>query len=267
MDKISLCNEWQDALAEWAIPDGIIQSAAESPWVLRPEKFAPNNNRTLTPTVGKIGELLAAVREIGRRSLIDVGCGAGGVSLLLLNLVDSLIVADESKPMLDALQNNFDGSVKKEIVFKTIEGRWPDVAIDAGTAEVVVCANVLYNVARPCEFIEALDGAAKSAVVIEIHEKHPHSEANAAWKHFWNIERPTSPSGMDLLEIIEAMGYAPRTTTFYRDSPGDRPLDDDLLHSIAQRVCLDSSRVAELREFLISNPVQRQQFRTIWWEK
>lgn len=267
MVKTSLCDAWGNSLAEWAIPEEIVQRTARSPWALRPEKFAPTSSRTLTPTVGKVAELLVAVEDPNPRSLIDVGCGAGGVSLLLLAMIDSLIVVDESKAMLEALKANLDASINKEITFRAIEGRWPDVAPDAGNAQVIVCANVLYNVPRPCEFIEALNNAAKSAVVIELHEQHPHSVANDAWKYFWNIDRPRGPSGFDLFQIVEAMGYSPQTDTFYRDSPGSRPLDDDLIESIAQRICLDKTREIELRKFLEGNPIQRQQFRMIWWEK
>lgn len=267
MTKEQLCRNWGLALKEWTVPSWILESASQSPWKLTPEKFAPSSERNSSITAIKIRELLASVNENEPRSLLDVGCGAGGVSLLFANEVDQIIGVDASVQMLEALSNTYANLPDKRAKLKLYRGEWQSLEDHIEQASVVVCANVLYNVAEPCSFIEKLNRSASHAVVIEVHEKHPHYIANAAWKHFWNIERPNEPTAENLAEIIKSFGYNPHSLSYLRDVPRTRSIDDDLVGSMLQRICLDRSRMDEMREFLLDHPVERLSTRLFWWQK
>ncbi len=267
MEKNTLCDSWGLSLADWAIPDSILSQAPISPWQLSPERFGPTQARTASPTVIKIKELLDLAVKPADRSIMDVGCGAGGISLLLLDHVNSITAVDISEKMLDAYRASFEAARKSDVAIRLVPGSWLSVYDDAGTAGVVVCANVLYNVPTPCEFISKLDEAATLGVVLEIHERHPHSVANGAWKHFWGLERPSEPTGKQLLEIVESLGISAHSSTFYRNPERRREVDDDLVQAIRERVCLDPSRDDEVRAFLLDNPAEQIESRLIWWVK
>ncbi len=267
MNSRTLCDDWERSLAGWAIPDEILNQTSTSPWRLRPENFAPSAQRANSPTVMKIRELLNRATEVESRSLMDVGCGAGGVSLAILDEVTSITAVDVSGEMLESFRRRYHEAGETRVTLKLVQGSWLSVAQESGRAGVVVCANVLYNVPNPCEFITRLNDAALIGVVIEIHDHHPHSVANPAWKHFWNIDRPEMPSAGQLIEIIKSLGINPETSSFYRGSEKTLTVDDDLVESIRQRICLDASRDPEVKEFLIENPVRQLESRLIWWTK
>lgn len=265
MDQNSLCDTWGEALARWAIPDEILAKATKSPWQLSPEMFGPISDRALTPTVSKVRQLLDGTEDVSSKSVLDVGCGAGAVSLLLLDHVVSLTGVDASQSMLDAFESGFQRANHSAVDLRLICGAWLSAFEAAGKAGVVICANVLYNVPTPCEFILRLDDAATLGVVIEIHERHPHSTANAAWKYFWGIDRPTRPTGEDLVEIVKSLGIAAQSETFVRDPEFE--VDEAMVRSIRERVCLDASRDEEIRNFLVRNPPAPPRSRVIWWTK
>lgn len=266
MESSYLCSSWKSQLESWAIPEEIISTAPESPWKLHPEKFAPDTLRSGTLTMKILKSLLDVDNGPGR-TLVDVGCGAGGLSVPLLGHVTQLCAVDASEGMLDAFRAQFEQSSSGSSKLRLVLGKWEEVARSLGTYDVVLCANVLFNVPDICEFIRALDVAANRGVVIEIHEKHPHSVANEAWKHFWGLERPAGPIGTDVLEIIESLGIHPLSEVYMRDEGGSVPIDDEFVRSIRQRICLDASRDGEIREFLLANPVERIPTRLIWWMK
>lgn len=267
MDSRVLCQEWQRLLESWAIPEDILSQAIASPWRLRPESFAPSDIRATSPTIAKIRELLSLPSGLAAKSVLDVGCGAGGISLLLLDELVSLTAVDVSQEMLDAFRQRFSQLDKTGVNLRLVHGSWLEVADTAGRAGVVVCANVMYNVPDPCEFILRLNDAAMTGVVIEIHESHPHSNANGAWKHFWNIDRPRGPTGGQLLKIIESLGIKAQSLTFPRNAYLARPVNEEMVESIRERVCLSPSMDAQIKEFLLQQPPEEPTTRLIWWTK
>lgn len=267
MRSDQLCSFWRDALAKWAIPESILETSKQSPWKLSPEKFAPTDARKTSLTVKRISEFLDRNSESRINTILDVGCGAGGLSIYFAKDLQQMIAVDGSEEMLAAYRSNWTEQNLDSDKLKTLAGIWPNVAPLAGQADLVICANVLFNVSNPCEFIKALDHAANRAVFIEVHEMHPHHVVNPVWKHFWGIDRPDSPTAQDLVGIVESLGIAPRSERFFRDPEGPREVDDDLVSSIAQRACINPSDLDRLRNFLMEHPIRRPEYRLIWWRK
>ena len=85
----------------------------------------------------------------------------------------------------------------------------PRVADTVPVADVVVCHNVLYNVADIPPFVAALDARARRRVVIEITPKHPQDRRRMLWRHFWNLERPHEPTAATAVEAIAEAGLNP----------------------------------------------------------
>ena len=78
-----LLDGWRSDLAAWAIPDNILSSVDQSPWVLPREVFIRRASRVATAPSGPSYERARAAL-VPSGSLLDVGAGAGTASLPLL---------------------------------------------------------------------------------------------------------------------------------------------------------------------------------------
>ena len=204
---MTAAGRWAEALQEWAIPEEILASAPEPPWGFPLQMFADSARRALagglTPTHQRVAE---ALPEGG--ALLDVGSGAGAASLPLAARAGRIVAVDQDAQMLRALA----GLAPDRASVELIEGRWPDVAGQAGDVDVVVCANVAYNVADLGPFIEALTRSAAHRVVLELSAVHPQSSLSPLWKHFWGACRPDRPTADDAETVVrEVTGVTPST--------------------------------------------------------
>lgn len=89
----------------------------------------------------------------------------------------------------------------------------------------------------------------------------------AAWKYFWNLDRPTQPTPSMLLEILSEMGI--NANIEYWDSTLGRDISNkQAVEFMRIRLCLPKSRLADVESYLAKNnqPVVRK-VATIWWDK
>jgi hypothetical protein len=138
-------------------------------------------------------------------------------------------------------------------------GRWPDVAAEAGQADVVVCGHVFYNVADLAPFISALTAAARRGVVVEMTRTHPRDRAmeRALWRQFWGLERPKGPSWKDAQAIIRQLGIEPRVDEWSAPARGSFEHLEELVAFMRRTVCVDASRDREVRDVVVEYAGQR----------
>ena len=125
---------------------------------------------------------------------------------------------------------------------------------------------VAYNVSEIEPFLAALNSHATKRVVIELPQQHPLSSMRNAWKTFWDLDRPVNPTPHDLIEVLKEMGITAKLELW--QGPKLRPLslENDVLF-LRIRLCLDSSRDSEIREFLEKQePMPSRALATIWWD-
>jgi SAM-dependent methyltransferase len=202
---VSAAARWAEALAEWAIPERILASAPESPWGFPTDIFNETTRRALSEPPTPTHQQITAVIPTGG-VVLDVGCGSGAASVPVAPPAGRIVGVDEDPAMLDALAATSAGRAAVEL----IEGRWPDVAGRAGQADVVVCANVAYNVSALGPFLTALTDAARMAVVLELTAEHPQSALSPLWTHFWGLTRPSRPTADDAVQVVEeVVGVTP----------------------------------------------------------
>src|SRR5262249_44752109 len=160
-----------------------------SPWEMPVDLFAAfaRDARVDSPTAT---HRRAAEAMPAGGTVLDIGAGGGAASLPIAPPAAHVIAVDQHQGMLDALEqigeaNGIDATV--------VAGAWPDAASKVGPADVVVCANVLYNVADLVPFVRALTDHARVRVVAEFTSVHPLTWLADLWQHFWGIERPHGP--------------------------------------------------------------------------
>lgn len=250
--------EWARSLAEWGIPKEILEKAQTSPWIHPPVLFQVPDEINLTISHTRAFEALSA-----NGSVLDVGCGGGVAAFALTPPASHVIGVDHQSEMLEMFSEN---ARKHGVTCEVFEGFWPQVAPEVPVADVVVCHHVMYNVADIGPFLKALTAHARRRVVIEMPTRHPLSSMSDAWKHFWNLERPTQPTATDLLEVLQEIGIKARVQ-YWTGPVRDRVDLDQESEFMRIRLCLPTERLAEVREYLIANPLPRQrEIATIWWD-
>jgi SAM-dependent methyltransferase len=196
-------------LDSWAIPARILEAAPESPWGFPPRLFRfEGKSADVSPSSRRALEALPRAGTV-----LDVGVGAGSGSLPLASRAASITGVDESEDMIAAFRA---AAGRYGIEHHTVLGRWPEVAPDAGTADVVVAHHVIYNVRDLASFCLALTEAARRRVVLEGTERHPAVELNPLWKHFHDLERPQGPTVEDALAVLTDVGIEPETENWTR---------------------------------------------------
>jgi SAM-dependent methyltransferase len=233
---VTAAERWRAELAAWAIPDEILAQAPESPWGFPPELFAAPPDPVETPSRDRA---LEALPDGG--SVIDVGCGGGAGGLALVPPASLVVGVDESERMLESFAR---ATADHGVQHRAVHGRWPDVAGDAGEADVVVCHHVLYNVADIEPFVRALTAAARRRVIVELTATHPMTTSAPLWKHFWNLDRPDGPSADLAVDVIRDLGLDVQVERWTRP-PRNVPREV-YVRMNRQRLCLSADREPEV---------------------
>jgi SAM-dependent methyltransferase len=266
-----LLARWRSDLAAWAIPEEITASVEQSPWVLPRQVFARRADRVAaTPAGPSYERAWAALDPAG--SLLDVGSGAGAACLPLLPRCTALTAVDTEPDMLDLLAERAQAA---GVQARLVTGQWPQVAAQAGTADVVTCQHVVYNVPEIEPFLAALTAAARRIVVIELSPAHPLVSLNPLWLRFHGLVRPVRPTADDLLAILAAMGVRASSQRWSRPGGRDYASFAELTDVTRRRLCLPPERSAEVATALTdlgldpSHPVDLgssgRELVTIWW--
>jgi SAM-dependent methyltransferase len=251
--------KWAKDLAEWAIPENIITQAPESPWIHPPAMFTLPSEIPDSPSHQRAREAVPA-----GGSVLDIGCGGGIAAFAIAPPAGTVIGVDHQAEMLKMFAQSAD---EKGFDHTEVLGDWPDVSPQTPKADVVTCHHVAYNVAQIEPFLKALDAHATKRVVIELPQQHPLSTMRDSWKHFWNLDRPVNPNPQDLIAVLAEMGITANLELW--NGPKLRPLDiEDDVRFLRIRLCLDSSRDPEIRQFLeAQEPMESRALATIWWDK
>lgn len=241
--------EWAAALAAWAVPEEIMARAVDSPWVLPRQVFTRRADALIAaPTGATHAAAVAALTEPG--TVLDVGAAGGATSLPLLGRapVSALSGVDADAELLAAFAERAAALGSPADVYC---GRWPDVAGEVPVADIVVCGNVVYNVADLAPFVHALTAHARRLVVVEMAASHPLTELNPLWARFHGIERPTGPTADDLVAALGELGIRPTVTRWRRPPEAEYGDFADLVDVTRRRLCLAPDAADEVATALV----------------
>lgn len=251
-----------DALAAWAIPQHILDTAPEPPWGFPPELFAASAREAMTSHTPSRSRALE-VLDTGAR-VLDVGAGAGAASLRLAPPAGQVTAVDASAGMLVAFAELAE---ERAVGHAEVLGSWPDAGDKVDAADVCVCHHVLYNVADLRPFALALTAHARRRVVVELTADHPQSTVNELWRHFHGVERPCRPTADDALAALTEAGLnvgVERWTSSSFNAAADRQV---LVSFTRRRLCLAADREPEIDALLDNSALMEpRHLVTMWWD-
>jgi SAM-dependent methyltransferase len=251
--------KWKSDLANWAIPESILSQAPESPWIHPVALFGVPDFIQMTPSNARALEVCDATSTV-----LDVGCGGGIAAFATVPPVAHVIGVDHQIEMLDLFTLN---AKERNITSKVYQGFWPEVAPQVPPADVVTSHHVVFNVPEIVPFLQALNDHARKRVVIEMPIQHPLSSLTSAWQHFWKLDRPTTPTPAQLIEVLAEMGISAKIEYWTGSLRGDRNLEE-MTEFTRIRLCLPKVRDPEVRAFLEQRPTPTvRELATIWWDK
>jgi SAM-dependent methyltransferase len=249
---------WRDNLKLWAIPKEIIDQAETSPWIHPPAIFQIPDDIQQTPSHEKAMEAMPS-----NGSVLDIGCGGGIGAFALTGKIRRAIGVDHQDEMLAMFKEN---AAARNIESSVHLGFWPELSSEVEVADVVVAHHVLYNVQDAIPFIKALSNHARKRVVIEIPQTHPLSTMNAAWKHVWNLDRPTGPSPKDLMAVLTEMGIDAHLLLWEGEMRMEQETPEAMNHRRI-RLCLPTTRLNDVSNFFRDNQFPKTRpLATIWWD-
>ena len=204
-----------------------------------------------------------AALDVAPLSVLDVGCGGGIAAFAVVPPATVVIGVDHQQEMLDMFQRNAAG---RGVQVATHLGFWPAIASEVGSADVVTSHHVVYNVPDIVPFLTELARHAHRRVVLELPTHHPLSTLTPAWRQFWDLDRPTTPTSGDLVAVLREMGFDPQSAHW--EAPTGRPLPFDEQVAVARtRLCLPESRDQDVADFLRQHPMPTTRDLTaIWWD-
>ncbi|WP_344075572.1 class I SAM-dependent methyltransferase [Luedemannella helvata] len=269
---------WREQLSGWAVPEHILAAVAQSPWEHQVGTFARRADQALaigaedSPSTARAREALTPTGTV-----LDVGAGAGAASLPLAPQMTELIAVDTNEAMLAALRERADPT---GIPTTTIVGRWPDVAPETPTADVVVCHHVAYNAPDLAGFAAELTRHARRRVVMELTNAHPMGVLAPLWMELHDLARPTGPTAADAAAVLAEAGLDVHEERRPRPPGPPHPDFGALVAATARRVCVPPERVGELAQALIDlgvDPADPRDLNTIdgrpieivtlWWDR
>ena len=195
--------------------------------------------------------------------VLDIGCGGGMAAFALTPPATHVIGVDHQSEMLVMFAEN---AQKRNVTSEVFEGFWPAMAGSVPRADVVTAHNVVYNVQNIEDFVQAMNDHANKRVVIEMPQQHPLATAAPLWKHFWYIDRPSTPTPTDLMHVLTKQGIHAQLKLW--DGPVRQETDLATAANYSRiRLCLPAEREGEVLEFLESAPRQEvKKIATLWWD-
>ncbi|GAA3230007.1 hypothetical protein GCM10017691_22580 [Pseudonocardia petroleophila] len=249
----SAARRWAELQEGRGIPPEILAQAPAPPWVHDPSYFVAPEVPTDTPSRDAGLELLGAGGTV-----LDVGAGGGDASLALAGAVSHITANDQQADMLETFAAT---ATARGVPFRTVHGRWPDVAAEAGTADVVVSHHVLHNVVDLPPFLLALTAAARRGVVVEMLAEHPMAWLDGLWVAFHDLHRPPPATTDDAVAVLRELGITPRVRRWERRTP---PKQDP--GWVTRRLCLPADREPDVAAALAATPPRPRHAATLTWD-
>jgi SAM-dependent methyltransferase len=196
-DDVDWAERWRSLVADRTAAAGA--HGDTSYWDRRAPTFARS-------TRGRVDEFLTVLEPYlsPRKTLIDVGAGAGRHSLPLADRLEWVTAVEPSEGMRALIPPRDNMTV--------VASTWEDAAV--APADLVICCHVLYGVEEPVPFIAKMERAARERVFIMLRDGALAHAAAVIRKQMPGAEEPRMPRFSDLFMLLSQMGIAPDVSFF-----------------------------------------------------
>ncbi len=192
-------------------------------WLPLAPFFKADPHRTDDPVLNRLWEEITP-----GSTALDVGGGGGRYALPLALHCEQVTVVDPSVSMIDGLRVGAQEANVSNL--SIVPGLWEEVEVDP--ADVVLCANVVYDVAEIEPFIRKLEAHAKDRVFVLAYMESPLSQFSPCWKVAHGEKRVDLPAMPELLHVLWDMDIYPNLETFpalHPETVRSRPVALELL--------------------------------------
>jgi 2-polyprenyl-3-methyl-5-hydroxy-6-metoxy-1,4-benzoquinol methylase len=176
-------------------------------WTRRAPSFARFSRgvRSDDPVVERVLEQMPA--RDGR--VLDVGAGAGRYAVPLAEAGARVLALEPNAAMVEMLEREARG---RDVGVTVEQGEWPAAESRVGSADVVLCAHVVYPIAHVVPFIRALDRTARCAVVMVARLGQVDEALAHVFEAVHGEPRVPMPNLPDLYNLLLQMGIPASVT-------------------------------------------------------
>ena len=183
---------WRSLVAERSATAG--SHGDSSYWDRRAPTFARSTRARADGFLDVMAPYLAS-----RKTLIDVGAGAGRHSLPLAERLEWVTAVEPSEGMRAQMPPRDNITV--------VASRWQDAAV--APADLVICCHVMYGVEEPIPFITKMERSARERVFIMMREGPMVHPAAVVRERMLGGEEPPVPRFSELFMLLMQIGIAP----------------------------------------------------------
>jgi len=141
--------------------------------------------------------------------VVDVGAGTGRYAVPLAELGARVVAVEPSSGMADLLDAE---AAARGVHVRVEHALWPDAESAVGSADVVLCAHVVYPIADVVPFIRALDRVARCAVVMVARLGQVDEEYAHVFRAVHGEPRMPMPSLPELYNLLLQLGFPASVT-------------------------------------------------------
>jgi SAM-dependent methyltransferase len=189
---IDWAEQWRRLVQERAAAAGA--HGDPSYWDRRAPGFARSTRTRVDDFLGVVAPFASA-----RKTLIDVGAGAGRHALPLAERLEWVTAVEPSEGMRAQIPPRDNMTV--------IASSWEEAEV--APADLVICAHVLYGVDEPAPFIAKLERSARERVFIMLRAGQLPHPAVVIRQRMLGGPGPRMPQFSDLFMVLMDMGIAP----------------------------------------------------------
>ena len=137
--------------------------------------------------------------------LIDVGAGAGRLTVPASRLCASVIAIEPSPTMAAELSNQIAARDIDSVRVQSL--RWEEMEHEP--VDVVLMSHVLYGVAPIAPFIESATKTARDCVVAVLGSSPPGGYYHPLWRPVHGEDRIVAPGAIEFGKLLQSRGHSP----------------------------------------------------------
>ncbi len=167
-----------------------------------------------------------------KSSVLDLGGGAGRLSIPLAQKNHIITIVDSSLAMINAADSHVKYLNLNNVT--TFHSQWEN--FPNNKYDHIFSTHVLYGISDISEFISKIHSSTINSAIIIMYDKSPQSHLADLWNLFYSEQRINLPGMNELTDVIKELGIK---YEFYNIEQNDLPVFDDfelMLKSITSQM-------------------------------